>query len=109
MTEDHHLPQDEYGQTSNSGIASSMPTVDEYREYLDDFEISETQKEELLRTVWWIAMTFVDIGWKVDSVQLCLPELGEISLGEDDDALELTDPKNDFNQNAKAGESTPEP
>jgi hypothetical protein len=73
------------------------PTVDEYREYLDEFEITEDQKIELLQTLWWIAVTFADIGWGVDSVQKCIPSLSEFSSAAESDALEGIDTKNEFN------------
>lgn len=56
------------------------PTVDEYREYLDEFEITEEQKTELLSTLWWIMVSFVDMGFGVDSVQRCLPALRDLGL-----------------------------
>lgn len=55
----------------------SPPKVDEYREYLDEFEITEDQKTELLSTLWWIMVSFVDMGFGVDAVQRCLPGLKE--------------------------------
>jgi len=40
-----------------------------------EFDLTYEQQTELLQTLWNIMSTFVDIGWGVDTVQMCLPEL----------------------------------
>lgn len=71
-----------------SSVVLPSPTVDEYREYLDEFELTEEQKLELLQTLWWIMVSFVDIGFGIDSVQRCLPALEEMTLASEENELE---------------------
>jgi len=77
---------------SNSGAPISFAAED-YRHHLRKLDLSEDQKDELLKTLWHIMSTFVDIGWGVDTVQMFLPELfdqsGQSSLADDSqDALD---------------------
>lgn len=44
--------------------------TDKYLKYIEDFDISEEEKAELLKTIWFIMATFVDLGFGVDSTQL---------------------------------------
>jgi hypothetical protein len=69
----------------------SVPKIEEYAEYLDEFEISDEQKNELLLTLWMIMVSFVDMHMGIDSVQI-LPGLKEIAL--ERDSLELEQNKN---------------
>jgi hypothetical protein len=41
----------------------------EYMEYVEDFELSEEQKIELLKTLWEITAAFARWGYGIDSVQ----------------------------------------
>ena len=77
MTQDvnHHTE-------SSAALSTSTPlkfAAEEYRHHLSDLDLSEDQKDELLKTLWHIMSTFVDIGWGVDTVQMFLPELFEES------------------------------
>ncbi len=44
--------------------------LDEYRGDLAEFDMSDEQKDEMLRTLWNIMSAFVDLGWGLDTVQL---------------------------------------
>jgi len=85
MTQDinHHT---ERPRDSNSGTPIKFAAED-YRQHLSELDLSEDQKDELLKTLWHIMSTFVDIGWGVDTVQMFLPELfdqsSQSSLAED--------------------------
>lgn len=79
------------------------PTVDEYREYLDEYNITEEQKVELLETLWWIVVNFVDIGFGIDSVQRCLPALKEMTLASDENELEESIHTQQFNGTSAGG------
>lgn len=48
------------------------PNIEDYRKYVDQFDISEEQKIELIHTVWSIMESFVDRAFGQDSVQICL-------------------------------------
>jgi hypothetical protein len=48
---------------------------EKYLPYLDEFDISKEQKIELLKTLWNMMGTFVDIGWGVDSAQNASPAM----------------------------------
>lgn len=41
----------------------------EYMQYVEDFELTEEQKIELLRTLWEITAAFARWGYGIDSVQ----------------------------------------
>lgn len=50
--------------------------LQKYREYVEDFDLSEEEQTELLKTLWMIMAAFVDLGFGVDSIQL-LPSSGQ--------------------------------
>ncbi|MCU7839797.1 MAG: hypothetical protein KZQ94_10525 [Candidatus Thiodiazotropha sp. (ex Troendleina suluensis)] len=79
---------------------------EKYRTYLDEFELSEEQQNELLETLWHIMRTFVEIGWGLDSVQSVFSGIAENAMHEDSGALQE---KDHFNQLAGTnGESNTE-
>lgn len=43
--------------------------IEKYSEYIKDFELSEQEKAELLKTIWMMMATFVDLGIGVDSIR----------------------------------------
>jgi hypothetical protein len=47
------------------------PDFDKYRHYVDGFDLSETQKRELVQIVWSIMESFVDQAWGLHPVQQC--------------------------------------
>lgn len=63
----------------NAAPHLSVPPLDadKYREYVEDFDLPEERKIELLKTLWWIMAAFVDLGFGVDSVQRLLPALND--------------------------------
>lgn len=67
-------PDEEPASRSSSIRLSRLPTfkVERYREHLSG-DIDDETAEELLRTVWSIMCTFVELGWGVESVQNVLP------------------------------------
>lgn len=72
--------------------AGTLPLdVAKYREHVDDLDLTEAQKAELLRTLWWIMATFVDLGFRVDSVQVLLPAFNEAASLEESGALVVED------------------
>lgn len=79
--------------------ASARPTltfdVARYQEYLDGSDLTPEQKEEFLRAVWSIVVTFVELGYGVHPLQ---EACGKDSGGDDqgpksaDDRLNSDDP-----------------
>ncbi|NDW05115.1 hypothetical protein [Jiella pacifica] len=57
--------------------------VDAYMSELDDFDMTEAQKRELLKTLWSIMRGFVDLGFEVD---VCSAVFGEDYLLPVDDS-----------------------
>lgn len=55
--------------TEKHALAPLALDPKKYRAYLDQFELSEEQQNELLETLWRICKTFVEIGFGLDSVQ----------------------------------------
>lgn len=48
--------------------------VQQFQSYLDDLDISEESKIELLETLWSIVVTFVDMGFGIHPVQQVMEE-----------------------------------
>lgn len=48
-----------------------------YEEYLGTNDLSDDQKRELIEALWYIVMTFVDLGFGLDPVQQVLPSAQE--------------------------------
>jgi hypothetical protein len=59
---------------------TSPPTlsidVDLYQHYLDNSDLTDAQKQELLQTLWNIICEFVRLGYGVHPLQKILPEIG---------------------------------
>jgi len=86
-----HLPpglDDELLPKETLPIAPPIFDAAKYQEYIKDFDLPEEQQRELLQTLWWIMVAFVDLGFGVDSVQQCLPALKDFALAADANALE---------------------
>lgn len=49
--------------------AAACPDLDRYRHHVDHFDLTETQKTDLLLTVWRIMQSFVDRAFGDDPVQ----------------------------------------
>lgn len=80
----------------------------DYYSYIEDLDLNEDQKNELLQMLWNIMATFVDIGWGVDTVQIMLPELfdqsSESKLAPDSkDALDSSDTKKQTTDSTNTG------
>lgn len=69
-----------------------------YREYLEDFDLTEAQQNELLETLWHILSTMVDIGFGLDSVQMLLPVMIENAGMETQDSVKEMGSAASFNQ-----------
>jgi len=61
-----------------------------YQDCMEDIDLPDEKKVELLQTLWWIMATFVDLGFGVDSVQNYLPALKEFPSEFAEDGLEET-------------------
>ncbi|MEW8051083.1 MAG: hypothetical protein AB2809_11960 [Candidatus Thiodiazotropha sp.] len=44
--------------------------MEKYQEHVKDFDLTEEEQTELLKTLWSIMAAFVDMGFGVDSIQL---------------------------------------
>jgi len=54
---------------------ASQEDLSEYLAFLDDTNLSEAQKFELLQTLWSIMSAFVDLAFGTDPVQQALPSI----------------------------------
>jgi hypothetical protein len=61
--------------TSKDAVAPLKLDPDDYRHHFNEFDLTEDQQNELLQALWYIMSTFVDIGWRVDTVQMLLPDI----------------------------------
>ncbi len=72
-------------QAQNTGRPLSVGIdVEKYQSYLDDVDLSDEQKKELLEALWMIMRTFIDIGFGLHPLQQVLPE-DEQNVGVDPD------------------------
>ena len=75
--------------TQDASYPGALPLdVDKYRKYVDDFEITEEKKIELLQTLWWIMTAFVKRGFRVEAVSRAIPALAEMTSEPSPDELE---------------------
>lgn len=68
--------------------------AEKYLKHAEDFDLTEAQKTEFLRTLWDIMATFVRLGFGVESV---LPALFESASRHAADGLEESIPTHEFN------------
>ena len=63
--------------TENNALFSPPPAFnpDDYRDELNDIDLTDEQAQELLSTLWNIMSTMVDIGWGLDATQLVLGQI----------------------------------
>lgn len=82
MVEEYHSPTKETVDESPShdetqgiqvvdraGRPALTLNVDDYRQYVEALNLSEEQEQELLQTLWTIIVSFVDLGFGIESVQ----------------------------------------
>lgn len=62
--------------------------VERFRPYLAELELSEDQERQFLEALWSIMLTFVELGFGVDSVQQLFPALDDFSLPDSEDRLD---------------------
>ena len=58
---------------------------DDYKEDLKEFDLTDEQAEEILRTLWEMMTMMVDLGWGVDTVNIVLPDLFIKTCNSDED------------------------
>lgn len=95
--------QDQPYEPTPPPVAAAPVPAAVYWQYLDNMELSDTQKTELLNALWSMMATFVDLGFGVDPVQQLMPALIEAALETDGDTLEQGEGQPDFNAAAKPG------
>jgi len=61
----------------DKGYDAPQLDLEKYRDDISEYYPTLEQQDEVLRILWDIMKTFVDIGWGVDGVQMVLPELFE--------------------------------
>lgn len=80
---------------SGAGAESlaGVPPLDvgKYRPYLDDFDITEEQKAEIIRILWNMMISFVDLGFGQESVQRIFPAIAAISSMDEGGAVKWED------------------
>lgn len=71
--------------------ASEYPTIDDgrrypgaqtvdvakYLPYIREIDITDEQRAELLAALWSIMSAFIELGWKIESLPMLIPELQE--------------------------------
>lgn len=59
--------------TNGAEVTKDWPAlqldVEYYQAFLDDEDITDEQKKELIETIWNIVVTFVDLGFGIEPVQ----------------------------------------
>jgi hypothetical protein len=98
-TSTHNKPNsDPPTDIENTVVPMLQLEPDKYREYLDEFDMSIEQQNELLETLFNIMRTFVEIGFDLDSVQLFSNDKNGISSPDSVNVLTMKDSKHSFNQ-----------
>lgn len=64
------------------------PNIEDYRQYVDRFDLSEEQKVELIETLWRIVQTFVDQAFGLLPVQQVVDRTSPASAEPDSHAIE---------------------
>ena len=82
---DFNEPAGEEG-TGYSGELPFQP--EEWLPHVEEFDISDEKKIELLQMLWNIMGAFVDIGWGIDTLPEFLPALKEFSVHSGTDAVD---------------------
>lgn len=82
----------------NRMIGTPPLDVNKYRSHVENFDLTEEQKLELLETLWSIMTAFVDLGFGADAVQYIFRDTGANSLNSDGDEGEGTMPSSRFNR-----------
>ena len=81
--------------------ASPAFDADRYLPMAEGLAIPEEQKEELLRTLFEIMKTFIDLGFDVNAVPYLLPEIFNKDAALNADMVEYIDQTQDKNHNDK--------
>ncbi len=94
-------------QGSGTGGATVRVDLDRYLPYLDDTDLTETQKREMIGALWRVMAAFVDLGFGVDPVQLACGKLSEThtqcaQAGKDQLKSKSLSPKAKFKRAARA-------
>jgi hypothetical protein len=82
----------------NRMIGTLPLDVNKYRSHVEDFDLTEEQKIELLETLWSIMTAFVDLGFGVDAVQYIFRDTGPHSLNSEEGEGEDKKPSSRFNR-----------
>ena len=79
------------------------PDLDQFLEYLDEYDLSVKQKQELLASLWMMVQVFVDLGFGVDATQNAIFAKQMNPSKDDKDSLRFK-----FNKNAKQDKVAPD-
>jgi hypothetical protein len=69
------VPRPEPPSLAATSNRASQEDLREYLAFLDDTNLSEAQKIDLLQTLWSIMSAFVDLAFGTDPVQQAMPSL----------------------------------
>lgn len=105
------IPETKAEETVPIKATGSLPLdVKKYQHHMEEFDLTEEQRIELLQTIWSIMAAFVDIGFGVDAVQYIFRDNSRNSLDSNGDETEDNNPSTRFNHialNSKAKEDCP--
>lgn len=95
------------GQKNSNDIGDALPPLkvdwDMYAKYLDEADLSDSEKREFIETLWSIVVAFVDLGFGIHPVQQALEksanERDEIAALLDSGMLSSTDNEQDKKSN----------
>lgn len=61
------------GQMTENNLKPSVPALrfdwSDWLPYLEDQDVPDEQKRELIETLWSVVVAFVDLGWQINSKQ----------------------------------------
>ena len=83
---------------------------EKYWDCVEDFDLTDEQKTELLQTLWAIMSAFVELGWSVETVPSFIPTWNEISMESQGHTLQIEEKKiaPAFNKNTASADKKKE-
>lgn len=88
-SDEHSASHQEYPNTT-----AMVFDPEDYRHHTDHFNLSDPQKDGLLKTLWSIMSTFVDLGFGVESVQHYFPDIFNHASRSENRRIHTLEPEN---------------
>lgn len=95
-----HIKQEFCNEAQPPSVGDEHPSLgldlDYYQAFLDDVDISDAQKVELIETLWQIVVNFIELGFQIHPLNLAQAETNQGAIGKDEAACALERVIGDF-------------